>query len=128
MSASGQKLRLWTNIGVILAPSVQLKDVALWTHQMTSALPNDSRVTARLPQAVKDTLQKAADLTGASLNQFIVQAAVKEAQNVIEQSQIIHLPCQEADRIFELVENPPEHNQRLKQAIQRHREFFSEDN
>ncbi|NEO78143.1 YlcI/YnfO family protein [Moorena sp. SIO4G3] len=50
---------------------------------MASTTPNDTRVTARLPASVKDTLQKAGDLTGATLNQFMVQAALKEAQKVI---------------------------------------------
>ena len=74
---------------------------------MASTTPNDTRVTARLPTSVKDTLQKAADLTGATLNQFMVQAAVKEAQKVINTEQVIHLSPQDADRIFSLIENPP---------------------
>ena len=95
---------------------------------MTSSLPSDSQVTARLPQSVKDTLQKAADLTGASLNQFMIQAAVKEAQSILALPQVIHLTAHDTDRLFELIENPPEPNSRLKQAIQLHQEFFSEAN
>ncbi|NEO37982.1 MAG: DUF1778 domain-containing protein [Moorea sp. SIOASIH] len=53
---------------------------------MASTTPNDTRVTARLPASIKDTLQKAADLTGATLNQFIVHAQVKEAQKVINKN------------------------------------------
>jgi len=93
---------------------------------MASTTPNDTRVTARLPASVKDTLQKAADLTGATLNQFMVQAAVKEAQEVINREQVIHLSSQDADRIFSLIENPPTPNDNLKEAMQRHRAFFSE--
>ncbi|WP_293078753.1 YlcI/YnfO family protein [Moorena sp. SIO3H5] len=54
--------------------------------QMASTTPNDTRLIARLPASVKDTLQKAADLTGATLNQFMVQAQVKEAQKVINKN------------------------------------------
>ncbi|NEP14610.1 MAG: DUF1778 domain-containing protein [Symploca sp. SIO2C1] len=93
---------------------------------MASSIPNDARVTARLPTSVKDTLQKAADITGATLNQFIVQAAVKEAQKVINTEQVIHLSLQDADRIFSVIENPPAPNNHLKEAIQRHQAFFSE--
>ena len=93
---------------------------------MASSTPNNARVTARLPASVKDTLQKAADLTGATLNQFIIQAAVKEAQKVINTEQVIHLSLQDADRIFSLIENPPTPNNHLKEAIQRHQAFFSE--
>ncbi|NES23373.1 MAG: DUF1778 domain-containing protein [Symploca sp. SIO3E6] len=93
---------------------------------MASTSPNDTRVTARLPASVKDTLQKAADLTGATLNQFIIQAAVKEAQEVINTEQLIHLSPQDADRIFSLIENPPAPNKHLKEAIKQHQAFFSE--
>ncbi|MEM7592091.1 MAG: DUF1778 domain-containing protein [Cyanobacteria bacterium P01_A01_bin.83] len=85
---------------------------------MASSTPNDTRVTARIPASVKETLKKAADLTGATLNQFIVQAAVKEAQKVINKEQVIHLSAQDADRIFSLIENPPSPNVYLKEAIQ----------
>ena len=93
---------------------------------MPSNTPNDTRVTARLPVSVKDTLQKAADLTGATLNQFMVQAAIKEAQKVINTEQVIHLSPQDADRIFSMIENSPTPNVYLKEAIQRHQAFFSE--
>ncbi len=93
---------------------------------MASNTPNDTRVTARLPASVKETLQKAADLTGATLNQFMVQAAIKEAQKVINTEQVIHLSAQDADRIFSLIGNPPTSNVYLKDAIQRHQAFFSE--
>lgn len=93
---------------------------------MASNSPNDTRVTARLPASVKDTLQRAADLTGATLNQFMVQAAVKEAQKVINTEQVIHLSSQDADQIFSLIANPPTPNKHLKEAIQRHQAFFSE--
>ena len=50
---------------------------------MTSTTSNNARVTTRLPISVKETLQKAVDLTRTTLNQFIIQAAVEEAQEVI---------------------------------------------
>ncbi|WP_013325791.1 DUF1778 domain-containing protein [Gloeothece verrucosa] len=93
---------------------------------MASTSPKDSRVTARLPASVKETLQKAADLTGATLNQFMVAAAVKEAQEIIKQQQVIYLSSFDADKIFSLIENPPAPNDHLRAAIQRHRAFFSE--
>ena len=81
-------------------------------------------MTARLPASVKDTLQKAADLTGATLNQFMVQAAVKEAQKVINTEQVIHLSAQDADRIFSLIENPPTPNNLFKKSYPTTSGFF----
>ncbi len=93
---------------------------------MPSTSPNDSPVTTRLPASVKEILQKAADLTGATLNQFIVAAAVKEAQEVINAEQVIYLSSEDADQIFSLIENPPAPNDHLKAVIQRNRDFFRE--
>ena len=44
---------------------------------------NEARVTARIPASVKETLQKAADLSAATLNQFHVQAGLNEAHNIL---------------------------------------------
>ena len=93
---------------------------------MTDVSPNDARITARLPVSVKKTLQKAADITGETLNQFMIQSAVKEARAVIRKEQRIQLSGEEADRIFSLIENPPPPNRKLREAIEHHKAFFSE--
>ena len=49
---------------------------------------NEARVTARVPKKVQDRLQYAADLAGATLNQFLVQSALKEAEAIIEQENL----------------------------------------
>ena len=75
---------------------------------------------------VKETLQKAADLSGATLNQFLVQAALKEAHQVLEMERVIQLSEQDADLVFSLLENPPAPNENLKIAVEKHRAFFRE--
>jgi uncharacterized protein (DUF1778 family) len=40
----------------------------------------DARLVARISPAVKDTLQQAADLSGTTLNQFLVQSALTAAK------------------------------------------------
>ncbi|WP_017741681.1 DUF1778 domain-containing protein [Scytonema hofmannii] len=42
---------------------------------------NTVRVTARIPVSVQEILTRFAELSGATLNQFMVQAALKEAKN-----------------------------------------------
>jgi uncharacterized protein (DUF1778 family) len=88
---------------------------------------NDARVTARIPIAVKETLQKAADLSGATLNQFLVQAALKEAHQILEAERVITLSQKDAQTVFSLWENPPEANARLKAAVDKHKAFFREN-
>ncbi|MBN2886166.1 MAG: DUF1778 domain-containing protein [Chromatiaceae bacterium] len=68
---------------------------------------NQARIGARVPPEVLRTLHRAAELTGATLNQFLVQAALKEAQTVIEREQRLHLSERDAKRLLDLLENPP---------------------
>lgn len=84
---------------------------------MSSSSQNDERVTARVSASVKETLQAAANLSGGTLNQFLVQAALKEAQKILEVERGIALSQQDADKVFQLMENPPAVNQNLKASI-----------
>ena len=83
-------------------------------------LPTDERgrITARVPQKVQDTLQQAAELVGATLNQFVVQAALSEARRVIEHDRAIHLSGSDAAFLIALLEKPPAPNARLRKAFQ----------
>jgi uncharacterized protein (DUF1778 family) len=88
----------------------------------------NTRVVARIPPAVKETLQKAAGLSGATLNQFLVQAALKEADRVFEAERTIVLSERDAQTVFDLLENPPTPNKQLLAAVDRHRAFIRENN
>jgi uncharacterized protein (DUF1778 family) len=88
----------------------------------------NARVVARIPLAVKETLQKAADISGATLNQFLVQAALKEAERVLETDRTIVLSERDAQRVFDLIENPPTPNPQLLAAVDKHRAFIRENN
>ena len=84
---------------------------------MTLTTLERGRITARVPQNVQDTLQQAADLLGATLNQFVVQAALNEAQRVIERGRVIHLSGNDAAFLLNLLENPPAPTARLRRAF-----------
>lgn len=75
------------------------------------------RITARVSDNVRVTLEQAAELLGATVNQFVVQTAYQEAQRVIERESVIRLSQQDARKIFSLVDHPPKPNQRLKAAV-----------
>ena len=88
---------------------------------MTATTLDRGRITARVPQNVQDTLQQAADLLGATLNQFVVQAALTEAQRVIERERVIHLSSNDAAFLLSLLEAPPAPNARLRKALQNYK-------
>lgn len=81
------------------------------------------RLTTRITDHVQEKLQVAADLVGATLNQFVVQAALEKAEKVIESESTIVLTRRESLRLLELIENPPPRNKKFLQAQARHRKL-----
>lgn len=84
---------------------------------MEPTLSKQDRISARIPHEVYETLMLAANLTGATVNQFPVQSALKEAQSVIEREQVIRLSRHDCERLLALLENPPKPNARLAEAM-----------
>ena len=93
---------------------------------MLEADKNDNRITARISSSVRERLERAAALSGATLNQFLVQAALKEAHKILEEERIIMLSERDANKVFSLLENPPTPNVRFQEAAIRHKAFFRE--
>jgi uncharacterized protein (DUF1778 family) len=85
---------------------------------MTHSNQERGRITARVPQDVQDTLEQAAELQGATLNQFVVQAALREARRIIERDRVIHLSSVDASFLLKLLEKPPASTARLRKAFQ----------
>ena len=75
------------------------------------------RITARVSDTVRVTLEQAAELLGATVNQFVVQTAYQEAQRVIERESVIRLSQKDARKVLSLLDNPPKPNKRLKDAV-----------
>ena len=94
---------------------------------MEAAISKQDRIGARVPHEVYETLRRAADLTGATVNQFLVQAALKEAQAVIEREDVIRLSPGGWNWLLDLMENPPKPNARLKAAIKRYQKARQDD-
>jgi uncharacterized protein (DUF1778 family) len=94
---------------------------------MTTASAKQDRIGARVPREVYETLCRAAELTGATVNQFLVQSALKEAQAVIEREEIIRFSARDWNWLLDLIENPPKPNARLKAAIKRHQKARRDD-
>lgn len=78
------------------------------------------RLTTRMTGHVQEKLQMAADLMGATLNQFVMQAALEKAEKVIESESVLVLSRRESLRLLELIENPPPRNARFVKAQARY--------
>lgn len=87
---------------------------------MGTATTKQDRIGARVSHGVYKTLQRAAELSGATINQFLVQSALKEAQAVIEREQVIRMSARDWSWMLGLLENPPKPNAKLKAALKRY--------
>jgi len=82
---------------------------------------NNERITARVSEHIKETLITAAELTGATLNQFLVQSALEKAEGIIEKDKLLYLSHKDALSFFDSLENPPAPNEKLVNAIKHYR-------
>ena len=83
----------------------------------TSSLDR-GRITARVPLHVQETLETAALLVGSTVNQFVVQAALSEAERIIEQERVIRLSADDARYFLDALDNPLPPNSQLMSALQ----------
>ena len=85
---------------------------------MANASIDRGRITTRVPVQVQETLEMAAGMVGSTVNQFIVQTALREAERIIEQERVIRLSTQDAAAFLAALDNPPPPNDKLKAALQ----------
>lgn len=91
------------------------------TWIMPTTVEDKSRVTARVPAELRETIEQAASIRGATLNQFLVQSAYQEAQRILERETVIRLSQRDARKMFDLLEHPPKANRQLKAAVKAYR-------
>ena len=66
-------------------------------------------------------------MVGATVNQFVVQTALREAERIIEQERVIRLSARDAEKFIRALENPPPPNARLKAALKRYKDSREDD-
>jgi len=88
--------------------------------QVRKREPADERITARLPHSTRSIIERAAAIYGASINQFIVQAAVERANEVLKSMETVRLSSRGAQLFMDTLTNPPEPNKKLLDAVRVH--------
>jgi uncharacterized protein (DUF1778 family) len=84
--------------------------------------PGRERITVRLSAEKQEILQMAADHSGSTLNQFIAQSALRAAEQIIEQAEVIRssrLAMEESERFCALLDDPPKPNEAIQRAMAR---------
>ncbi len=80
------------------------------------------RLVARAQKDVQEIITSAAELSGASMSQFLIDAALEKAKTVMERNRVLKLTQEGADRFFEALDNPPE-IQHLDEAYKAHKDY-----
>lgn len=76
-----------------------------------------ARVEARIAPDALAVVRRAAELQGRSVSDFLVAAALKDAQRTIEDAQIIRLSVEDQQRFANLLLNPPPLAPAMKRAF-----------
>lgn len=85
------------------------------------AAKKSSRVEARVTEEQKLILQRAADLRGLSLSDFLITSAQSAAEAVIREHNIIVLTVRDSIAFAEAILNPGEPNEALRAANERYK-------
>lgn len=93
---------------------------------LISQTKENVRLVARAPKDVQEIIINAAELSGASMSQFMVDAALEKAKEVVERNRLLMLSMEGANRFFEALDNPPE-IQHLDDAHQALKDYESGD-
>jgi len=79
------------------------------------------RLEARVPASLKKVIQRAADLKGLTLTDYVIDSLGRSAQETLLEQEQMRLQTEESIRVAKLLMNPPKPNQALKQAFKKHR-------
>lgn len=82
----------------------------------------ETRLIARASAENQAIIQRAADYSGATLSQFLIESAMEKARDVIERTETLRVSMTGADALFAALENPPKANVKLRQAAQRYKD------
>ena len=83
----------------------------------------DDRITARVPHSTRTIIERAAAIYGATINQFIVQAAVERANEVLHSMEMVKLSSLDAQVVIEALTKPPAPNKKLQAAVRAHKQL-----
>ncbi len=105
----------------------------IWTKNAdeimaTNTERKETRLVARTSIEIQEIIQRAADYSGATLSQFLIESAMERARNVIERTETLHLSIEGADALLAALENPPKANAKLLKAAKHYKDTVNVGN
>ncbi|MCP1845839.1 uncharacterized protein (DUF1778 family) [Bradyrhizobium sp. USDA 4524] len=80
------------------------------------AVDDTNRMNLRIKPEVKARLMRAAALRHTDLTSFVTQSALREADAVIADADVVKVSERDFARILDLLDNPPKANAKLRAA------------
>ncbi len=80
------------------------------------------RMHLRMDARAKRTLERAAAYAETSVSDFVLANAVAAAERIIDSHEKVTLSARDWDTFYDALINPPEPNEKLKEAARRYRQ------
>lgn len=80
-----------------------------------------SRLNFRLPNELKERIEKAAIVSGLTVTDFAINTLANSADEVLEKHQTRILSNKDRDIFLEMLENPPKPNESLLKAVKEYK-------
>lgn len=93
-------------------------------RQTSRTRPKIERLEARISCEQKKLFQRAADLQGRSLTDFVVGSAQEAAVRTVQEMEIIHLSLRDSQIFAEALLKPQAPNAALRRAFRRHKDLI----
>lgn len=91
----------------------------------TAESTRSARVEARIAPDALAVVRRAAEIQGRSVSDFLVAAALKDAQRTIEDAQIIRLSVDDQQRFAELLLDPLPLTPPMKRALKARKQLIA---
>jgi uncharacterized protein (DUF1778 family) len=85
----------------------------------------DDRIVSRVPHSNRTIIEKAAAVYGATINQFMIQAALDKANQILAQEEQLRLSERDARLFLDALDNPPAPVDTLVKALQKHAQLVA---
>ena len=83
-----------------------------------------ARIEARVSPETKALCERAAEIQGSTLTEFVVNCAVETARRMVRENELAQLTRRDRIAFVEALLNPPAPNERLRRAAARHVQIF----
>lgn len=84
-----------------------------------------SRISARVTAYAQQKIELAANMAATTVSQFVAQAALREAERIIEEENVVRLLSADFERFTSILDNPPSISPKLAASFNRYKEALN---